>query len=291
MTASRVTDLRQPLKWHGGKHYLAKTILDLMPDHVHYVEPFFGGGSVLLQKPCEGVSEVVNDVHLELTNFWRVLQNPEAFAEFRQIVSLIPFSQIEWESAKKRVEERIATWEARFAGDSETLEDEPPSVPRAVDFFVVARQSRAGKMDSFATMSRNRTRRSMNEQAASWIGAVEGLPAVAERLRRVVIFCKDAVKLIKSEDGPNTLFYLDPPYMHETRITTADYHFEMSVAQHERLLDVLVACEGKILLSGYPSELYNRRLADWRIVDVAIDNKASSAKNKPRMIERIWMNY
>lgn len=289
--ASRVTDLRQPLKWHGGKHYLARTILELMPDHVHYVEPFFGGGSVLLQKPCEGVSEVVNDVHLELTNFWRTLKDPEAFAEFVSFVERIPFSQIEWESAKKRVERRIATWDAKFAGEPDSVDDEPPNVARAVDFFVVARQSRAGKMDSFATMSRNRTRRSMNEQAASWIGAVEGLPAVADRLRRVVIFCKDAAKLIKSEDGPNTLFYLDPPYLHETRITTADYDFEMTVAQHERLLDVLLACEGKILLSGYPSDLYNRRLADWRIVDVAIDNKASSAKSKPRMIERIWMNY
>jgi DNA adenine methylase len=255
------------------------------------VEPFFGGGSVLLQKSSEGVSEVVNDVHLELTNFWRVLQNEVAFAEFISFVERIPFSQIEWERAKRRVERRVATWDATFAGDPNRVDDEPPNVARAVDFFVVARQSRAGKMDSFATMSRNRTRRSMNEQAASWIGAVEGLPAVAERLRRVVIFCKDAAKLIKSEDGPNTLFYLDPPYLHETRITTADYDFEMSVAQHERLLDILVSCEGKVLLSGYPSELYTRRLADWRIVDVAIDNKASSAKSKPRMIERIWMNY
>lgn len=289
--ASRVTDLRQPLKWHGGKHYLARKILELMPDHVHYVEPFFGGGSVLLQKESEGVSEVVNDVHLELTNFWRVLQNAAAFQEFSQAVSLIPFSQIEWESAKKRVEERIAAWNGRMGGDPDLVVDTTPDPVRAVDFFVVARQSRAGKMDSFATMSRNRTRRLMNEQAASWIGAVEGLPAVAERLRRVVIFCKDAAKLIKSEDGPNTLFYLDPPYLHETRITTADYDFEMSVPQHERLLDVLLACEGKILLSGYPSDLYNRRLADWRIVDVPIDNKASSAKSKPRMIERIWMNY
>jgi len=61
--------LTQPLKWHGGKHYLAKAIIELMPPHVHYVEPYFGGGSVLLEKDPVGVSEVVNDRNRELMNF------------------------------------------------------------------------------------------------------------------------------------------------------------------------------------------------------------------------------
>ena len=62
-----------PIKWHGGKSYLADKIISLMPEHVHYVEPYFGGGFVLFRKACEGVSEVVNDLNSELTTFWDVL--------------------------------------------------------------------------------------------------------------------------------------------------------------------------------------------------------------------------
>ncbi len=72
-----MTKLTQPLKWHGGKHYLAKRIIELMPEHVHYVEPYFGGGAVLLQKDPEGVSEVVNDIDGELMSFWDCLRAPE----------------------------------------------------------------------------------------------------------------------------------------------------------------------------------------------------------------------
>lgn len=267
---SKAERLTKPLKWHGGKHYLAKRIIELMPDHVHYVEPFFGGGSVLLSKSPEGVSEVVNDIHQELTNFWRVLQSEDDFAKFSRIVEAVPFSQVEWDESQR---------------------DDPSPIKRAVNFFVRCRQSRAGKFDSFATMSRNRTRRGMNEQASSWLTAIEALPAVAARLKRVVIMCDDAAKVIKSQDGPNTLFYLDPPYVHETRVTTADYDFEMTSDQHIELIERIQTCRGKVLLSGYPNELYDSRLSDWNVVDIAIDNKASNAKQKPIKTERLWMNY
>jgi DNA adenine methylase len=267
---SRTSRLVQPLKWHGGKHYLASKIIDLMPEHVHYVEPFFGGGSVLLNKSPEGVSEVVNDLHRELTTFWRVLQDGRKFAKFSRIIEAMPFSQVEWNDAHAQ------------AGDP---------VRQAVNFFVRCRQSRAGKLDCFATLSRNRTRRQMNEQASSWMSAIEGLPDVAARLKRVVVLDDDAVKVIRSQDSTNTLFYLDPPYVHETRVTTADYDYEMSTDQHVELLEAIDACCGKVLLSGYPSELYQTRLKNWNHFDIEIDNKASSAKQKPKMIERIWMNY
>ncbi|QDT07411.1 Modification methylase FokI [Rubripirellula lacrimiformis] len=260
----------KPLKWHGGKHYLAKQIIELMPQHLHYVEPFFGGGSVLFEKSADGISEVVNDVHKELTNFWRVLQDEKDFAKFTRIVEAVPFSQVEWEDAHETARS---------------------SLKRAVNFFVRCRQSRAGKFDSFATLSRNRTRRNMNEQASSWLTAVESLPAVASRLKRVVIMCDEATKVIRSQDGKNTLFYLDPPYVHESRVTTSDYDFEMSTDQHVELLDTIESCSGSVVLSGYPNDLYDCRLKNWRTVDIIIDNKASSAKQKPRKTERIWMNY
>lgn len=241
-----------------------------MPEHVHYVEPFFGGGSVLLNKSPDGVSEVVNDIHHELTNFWRVLQNQRQFKKFVRIVETIPFSQVEWR-------------------DAHVPSKDP--VKSAVNFFVRCRQSRAGKFDCFATLSRNRTRRQMNEQASSWMSAIDGLSAVATRLKRVVILDEDAVKVIKSQDGENTQFYLDPPYVHETRVTTKDYDHEMTTDQHMELLEVIDNCSGNVVLSGYPNDLYQKVLNNWNYVDIEIDNKASSAKQKPKMVERLWMNY
>ena len=83
-----------PLKWHGGKSYLADWIIDHMPKHLHYVEPYGGGLAVLLAKdPFDdrhqwsekgherGISEVVNDLNGELMNFWKVLQDEDSFTD------------------------------------------------------------------------------------------------------------------------------------------------------------------------------------------------------------------
>src|SRR3989440_11889113 len=91
-----VSGLVPPLKWHGGKHYLAGRIVALMPPHTHYVEPFAGGLAVLLAKDPDGVSEVVNDIDAGLTNFWRVLQDEETFTAFRRRLEAVPFSEAEW---------------------------------------------------------------------------------------------------------------------------------------------------------------------------------------------------
>jgi DNA adenine methylase len=268
-----VGTLTQPLKWHGGKHYLAKAIIDLMPPHVHYVEPYFGGGSVLLEKDPVGVSEVVNDKNRELTNFWRVLQSPNLFSQFIRVIQAIPFSQVEWRDS---ADARATTF---------------PDPNRAVKFFVRCRQSRAGKFDCFATLSKNRTRRAMNEQASAWLTAIDGLPAVAERLKRVVVLNDDASKVISREDSKNTLFYLDPPYLHDTRVSTSDYKHEMTADEHRELLLTIHQLKGKVMLSGYPSKLYDDLLADWGRVSIEIDNKASSASRKPVKTECIWSNF
>ncbi len=279
--------LVQPLKWWGGKHYLAKRIIDLMPPHLHYVEPFAGGLAVLLEKDpldptkswsekCfeQGISEVVNDVHRELTNFWRVLQHEQTFEAFRRRVEATPFSEIEWDDAADRM-----------------LPHGERDVEAAVAFFIRCRQSRTGGFKNFATLSRNRTRRKMSEQASAWWTTVEGLPAVSQRLRRVIILNRPALEVIRQEDGPKTLFYLDPPYLHETRAATSAYQHEMTEAQHRELLAAIRQCAGKVLLSGYPNELYDQMLADWRREDFSIDNKAATGKVKRTMIEAVWMNF
>lgn len=283
------------LKWHGGKHYLAPWIISHFPPHLHYVEPFFGGGAVLFARDPErnwlagspdchttangspksyhsGVSEVVNDVHGELTNFWSVLQNEKRFARLQRRLEATPFSKVEWD----------ASWD---------LSGEDDEVERAARFFIRYRQSRQAIGRDFATLSRARTRRNMNEQASAWLRSIEGLPEAHRRLRGVVIMCDDAVKVIRTQDGPYTLFYCDPPYVQQSRTTPECYEYEMGEEEHRRLLKALCEVEGKVVLSGYHNPLYNELLSDWRIAEREIDNKAGSGAIKEKRTEVLWMNF
>jgi DNA adenine methylase len=271
-----------PIKWHGGKNAfngkLAKWIISLMPPHKHYVEPYAGGLAVLLHKDPEGVSEVVNDLHRGLTTFWRVLQDRKAFEYMVQRLQLTPFSQEVFEHAKARLE----------SGSRGQFE---PDI--AADFFIVCRQSRQGLMKDFATLSKTRTRRKMNEQVSSWLSAIDGLPDVHERLVPVVILNKEALEVIESEDSEETLFYVDCPYLPETRNTKSDYEFEMTRVQHSDLLHVLGRVKGKFILSGYRSELYDKAEKEhgWRSEEFQIVNNASSKSKKDKKTEVVWMNY
>lgn len=267
-----MTTLVAPIKYHGGKHYLAKRIVALMPPHTHFVEPYFGGGSVLLAKDPDKVSEVVNDIDGHLTHFWRVLQGEQSFERFRRVVEAVPFSEPEWDDA-----------------------DQPQTDPilRAVSWFIRCRQSLAGRGDSFAPLSRTRTRRDMNEQASAWLSAVEGLPAVHERLKRVVILNRDALDVIRQQDGAGTLFYLDPPYLPQTRTAPDVYRHEMSGDDHVKLLKTLSRIKGQFILSGYDNQLYSRAAEKWgwhcRRFETA--NHAAGGAEKRRMIEGVWTNY
>ena len=122
-----------PLKWHGGKWYLAPRIVALMPPHTHYVEPFAGGLAVMLAKDPEGVSEVANDLNGQLTNFWHVLQDRELFERFQRRIQATPFSQEEYE------------WAKDCGDDGTDVEIEVGSrALGAVIFFIRCRQSLAG---------------------------------------------------------------------------------------------------------------------------------------------------
>lgn len=290
--------LTQPIKWHGGKYYLRKWIVGLMPPHLHYVEPFFGGGGILLARDPDrdwmsteseksskgklpaapqGSSEVANDLHGELINFWRVLQNPDDFEGFRNRIEMTPFSEAEFNDALESVS----------SGESAS------NVERAVRFFILARQSRQGLMKDFATLSRNRTRSRINEQVSAWLNVIEGLPDVHRRLRNVVILNQNACDVIRKQDGENTLFYCDPPYVHETRSTTGEYSHEMSEEQHRELLDILAGISGKFMLSGYPSKLYQgwEERHGWKRHEFLIDNKAAAGKIKETKTECLWCNF
>jgi DNA adenine methylase len=290
--------INPPLKWHidGGKAYLAKRIVAMMPPRcanpnkpdpadpgwLHYVEPYAGGLSVLLANDPEGISEVANDLDHELTRFWQILQCPGHFEEFRRRVETTPMSEWEWENARKQ-----------FACSSQIDEPDLDPVERAALWFVRCRQSLAGRMKGFTGVTRTRTRRGMSNEVSAWLSAVEGLPAVHARLQRVLILSRDALEVIRGQDGPRTLFYLDPPYLHETRVTTGEYAHEMDAGDHAALLDCLGGLRGKFILSGYPSALYEsyRARHGWTRTDIDIANHAAGGTSKRRMVECLWTNY
>ncbi len=270
--------MNQPLKWHGGKHYLAKRIVELMPPHTRYLEAYAGGLSVLLNKPYKGVSEYVNDTNWELTNFWATLRSNTQFEKFHRWCSCQPLSEQAFETAIEYrpfvVHDDADAW-------------------AAYQFFVKMRMSRQGLGDDYCTPT-SRTRRGMNENVSAWLSAVDGLPEIHERLRRVEVWNRPAVDAIRALDSSDLFAYLDPPYVQSTRKAKAAYkNHEMSDSQHKELLNVIASMNGKFMLSGYHNPMYDDMadLFGWRCVEFNLPNHASSAGTKERKIECVWMNY
>src|SRR5262249_30351644 len=224
--------VKPPVKWHGGKFYLSDWILEKMPPHLHYVEAYFGGGQVFFARDprdqrlwwtektsdgrkVDGVSEVINDLHGDLMNFYSVLKDPEQFKQLQELLALTLYSEGEWQAA----------------GDLLAGTEGGPVI-RAAALFTRCRQSLSGRMKSFAPTVRTRLRGGRNDGVNSWWTAIEGLPAVHQRLQNAKILNQPALKVLRSEDTPATLFYLDPPYFPETRTATEVYAHEMSEADH-----------------------------------------------------------
>lgn len=272
--------MNQPIKYHGGKYYLAKKFIALFPKHLHYVEPYAGGLAVLLKKDPNGISEVVNDISWDLTNFWKVLQGTASFKAFRTLCEATPFSQREWN-------------EADYSLKNYPIPDtHEPEIHRAWRFFIRSRMSLSGRDKSFSAVTKTRVRRGMNNEVSAWLSAVDGLPEVHDRLRRVMILdALDGAEVIKAHDTRKTLFYCDPTYLPETRTAKLVYAHEMTEAQHEELIHAVKKCCGKVAISGYRSKMYDTYLASWTRHDFRIANHAASGKEKKTMTECLWCNF
>lgn len=263
--------MRSPLKTHGGKSYLARRIVSLFPEHETYVEPFFGGGSVLLNK-SPSKREVAGDMSVALIDFWVTLQTD--YVDLSRFLGGISYSKFDFNEAVSYLK-------------SATVDPEE-AVERAGAYLVRNRMSRGGMGVDFAWSERLRGGKPGDVNA--WETNLDGLLAVSKRIRDVGFYETDAVRLIQMYDSPTTLTYCDPPYLHATRTHRKAYAHEMSDREHERLLTALLGRKGRVFISGYDSPLYRRMLVGWKLHTFSMANHSSQAKVKQRRIECLWEN-
>lgn len=276
-----MTKITPPLRYPGGKQYLAPHLYQIASGvpHTTRAHPFAGGLGEFWEWPHEDVCEIVNDLHGQLVDFYRVLAHPKLFQEFKRRVEATPLSREVWE------------WARDFCEEPPLLIR--PSVELALAYFVRVRQSMMGLGKGWAPLSTNRTRRGMNEQASAWWGAVEGLGAVHERLKRVAIENRDALDFIRAYDGPKTLHVMDPPYYPGTRQASL-YRHEMSEEDHHRLLSLIQGLQGKILLCSYSCAPYEEALSPekgWHRTEIELASAMSTTRVKDKRVEVVWTNF
>lgn len=232
--------LRSPIQWFGGKQLMAKKLLPLFPEHHTYVEAFGGGGALLFAKTPSPV-EVYNDLDADLVNFFRVLRDPALFADLYNRAWLSPYSREEYGFCRQH------------------LGDDPNPVERARRFFVLARFSFSGIVGGSFGINVTSSTGGMVEKACAYRNVLCFLPLISERLSMIEIECKDFRHILSTYDTEDTFFYLDPPYVPETR-RSGRYRCEMTAEDHQELVELLRGIKGKAMLSGYPNDLGWREL-------------------------------
>lgn len=268
-----MTPSRPALRWHGGKWLLAPWVIEHFPAHRTYVEPFGGAASVLLRKE-RAYAEVYNDLDGEVVSFFRVLRDPAARSTLIDRLRLTPFARAEFE-------------------ESYQVSDDPIEEARrlAVRSFMGFGNS-ATNRDDWSGF-RCDSRRSGGTPSRDWANLPDSLLAVAERLAGVIIEQRQALSVMQQHDGPNTLHYVDPPYLPETRATTTRagkrlkhaYRHELTVDDHHRLLEALRGLDGMVVLSGYPSDLYDAALTGWERIE-----RPALADGARERTEVLWLN-
>jgi DNA adenine methylase len=267
-----VTVTRPVLRWLGGKYRLAPWIIQQLPPHRIYVEPYGGAASVLLRKP-RSYNEVYNDLDGELVNLFTVLRGPDAPALIRAL-ALTPYARAEYLLS--------------LAACDEPIERARRTIVRSH----MAHGTGSARMDR-PTGFRSDGRSGTTNVAREWADLPAAVAGVVERFRGVTIRQDPALALMAEYSDPKALIYLDPPYMPDTRSVKSNkggeryhtYAFEMLEPDHLSLLDACRASEAMIALSGYPHPAYSEGLPGWVCRTVAARAHRNSART-----ECLWLN-
>jgi len=261
---------RPALRYHGGKWRLAPWLMSFFPTHRCYAEPFAGAASVLLRKP-RSEREVFNDLDDEVVNLFRVLRDRTLGERLVAQLRLTPFARAEFELSYDRT-------------------DEP--VERARRLVVRSWMGFGSSvLATHATGFRDysKAHRRSRYPAADWANYPDCLRDVVERFASVIVDSRDALEVIPRHDSEDTLFYVDPPYVLATRGSARGvrqkYHREMTDDDHGALAEVLRAVQGYVVLSGYPSALYESLYPDWRRFE-----RPHMADGANPRTEVVWLN-
>lgn len=260
---------RPVLRWHGGKWKLAPWIISHFPPHRVYVEAFGGAASVLLRKE-RSYAEVYNDLDQDAVTLFRILRDTKSAALLTEALRLTPFSKMEFEESYEPAD----------------------GIERARRLIIRSYMGFGSNGHNIATKTgfRANSNRSGTTPARDWANYPDLLPAIIERLTGVVIECRDACEVMQAHDGEQTLHYVDPPYVRETRSKAMHrdgcYAHELDEAGHARLLGCLRALTGMVILSGYPHQLYDETLSGWHRVEIAAH--ADGARDR---VEVLWINH
>lgn len=259
---------RPPFVYFGGKQVLADRIAALLPEHLHYVEPFCGSLAVLLAKRPSRM-ETVNDIDREVMTFWRVLrERPE---DLERVCALTPHSRAEYLDALR----------------AEPTDDELETARRV---WVRLTQGRAGQLRRTTGWRYFIGPRGSNRSMPGYLEAYRSrLAPCLDRLAEVSLECRPGLEVI-TEYGkdPETLLYVDPPYLGETRNWGNQYRHEMrDESSHRELAEALLAARSAVVLSGYPSPLYDELFAGWDRVSMATRTTQGTTSER---IEVLWSN-
>ena len=260
-----MTIARPALRYHGGKWVLAPWIIQHFSPHRTYVEPFGGAASVLLRKE-QSYAEVYSDLDGEVVNLFRVLRDRVVALELERLLRLTPFARDE------------------FTGAYEPTEEPVESARRLLirSFMGFGSDGCQAKATGF----RANSNRSGTTPAHDWANWPDVIAGICDRLQGVVIENRPAAEIIAQHDTPETLHYIDPPYLHSTRESAKRYRHEMTDDEHIELSRILHSVTGMVVLSGYHSELYDQEYRTWDRVECS----ALADGARPRT-EVLWLNH
>jgi len=261
---------RPLLRWHGGKWLLAPWIISHFPPHRTYVEPFGGAASVLIRKE-RSYAEVYNDLDDDVVNLFRVIRDDEQSEALHFAVLHTPFARTEFNEA--------------YLPTNDPVEKARRLIIRSFMGF-----GSGGHNNARPTGFRANSNRSGTTPAGDWTNYNEALELIIWRVRGLVIEHRPAIEVMAQQDQPTTLHYVDPPYVHATRSkaknsTRKNYAHEMTDDDHRKLLDFLPTLKGMVVLSGYPTPMYDHALTGWERVE-----RLALADGARERTEVLWIN-
>ena len=254
------------LRYPGSKWRIADWIIGHFPEHHSYVEPFFGSGAVLFNKPKSPI-ETVNDMDGDVVNLFRwIREEPERLAE---AIYFTPYARDVYEEA----------FERRYT--------ETDPFRCAVYFYIRMMMGHGFRTSGEKVGWKHDVQgREAAYAAKGWCDLPSQILQAAERLKMVQIENRPALEVIKKFNYPNVLIYADPPYLMETRGDNRQYKHEMTDRDHVELLEALNEHKGPAIISGYASDLYNHMLSDWARETIISTTQAGVSRT-----EYIWMNF